>query len=102
MKRKSEDMPLPELGKLVYDKQGCAVCHSVDGTPRIGPTWKGLFGKQEQLESGGSVLVDEAFLLEFIRNPQSRDIKGFPNVMPPIPLTDEELDALVAYIKAQK
>ena len=47
MKRKSEDMPLIDLGKIVYEKQGCAVCHSVDGTPRIGPTWKGLFGKAE-------------------------------------------------------
>jgi cytochrome c oxidase subunit 2 len=89
-------------GRALAQSKACVGCHTVDGSTGVGPTWKGLFGKQENLEGGGTVQVDEAFLREFIRNPQSRDIKGFPNVMPPIPLTDEELDALVAYIKAQK
>jgi cytochrome c oxidase subunit 2 len=89
-------------GRELAQSKGCAGCHTIDGGTGIGPTWKGLFGKQESLEGGGTVSVDEAFLRSFIRNPLSRDIKGFPNVMPPVPLTDEELDALVAYIKAQK
>jgi cytochrome c oxidase subunit 2 len=87
-------------GRALAQAKGCVACHTVDGSSGVGPTWKGLFGKQENLEGGGSFLVDEAFLREFIRNPQSRDIKGFPNVMPPLPLTDAELDTLVAYIKA--
>jgi cytochrome c oxidase subunit 2 len=89
-------------GRGLALSKACAGCHTVDGATGVGPTWKGLFGKQESLEGGGTFLVDEAFLREFIRNPQSRDIKGFPNVMPPIPLTDEELEALIAYIKAQR
>lgn len=89
-------------GRELAQSKACAGCHTVDGKPSVGPTWKGLFGKQENLEGGGTVQVDEAFLRAFIRNPQSRDIKGFPNVMPPIPLTDDELDALVGYIKAQR
>jgi cytochrome c oxidase subunit II len=89
-------------GRALTLTKACAGCHSIDGSSGVGPTWKGLFGKQENLEGGGTVQVDEAFLREFIRNPTARDIKGFPNVMPPIPLTDEELDALVAYIKAQR
>ncbi len=88
-------------GRELAQSKACAGCHTIDGSKGIGPTWKGLFGKQEQMEDGSTVLVDDAFLRSFIRNPQSRDIKGFPNVMPPIPLTDDELDALVAYIKAQ-
>ena len=89
-------------GRELAQSKACAGCHTVDGSAGVGPTWKGLFGKQENLEGGGTFQVDEAFLREFIRNPQSRDIRGFPNVMPPVPLTDAELDALVAYIKAQK
>lgn len=89
-------------GRQLAQSKACAGCHTIDGSPAVGPTWKGLFGKQEDLEGGGTVQVDDAFLREFIRNPQSRDIKGFPNVMPPIPLTDEELEALVDYIKAQR
>jgi cytochrome c oxidase subunit II len=89
-------------GRELAQSKACLGCHSTDGSPSVGPTWKGLFGKRESLEGGGTVQVDEAFLREFIRNPQSRDIKGFPNVMPPIPLADEELDALVGFIKAQR
>lgn len=89
-------------GLALAQGKGCTACHSVDGATSVGPTWKGLAGKQEALEGGGTVLVDAKFLREFIRNPTSRDIKGFPNVMPPIPLTDEELDTLVAYIQALK
>jgi cytochrome c oxidase subunit 2 len=88
------------VGRTLAQSKGCTACHTVDGGPGVGPTWKGLFGKQESLEGGGTVQVDEAFLREFIRNPQSRDIKGFPNVMPAMPVTDAELDALVAYIQA--
>lgn len=92
--------PLARGRQLALSK-ACAGCHTIDGSSGVGPTWKGLFGKQESLEDGSTVLVDEKFLREFIRNPTARDIKGFPNVMPPIPLSDEELDTLVAYIKAQ-
>lgn len=90
------------VGRTVAQSKGCTACHTVDGSAGVGPTWKGLFGKQENLEGGGTVQVDEAFLRSFIRNPLSRDIKGFPNVMPAVPVTDAELDALVAYIQALK
>ena len=93
--------PLAEQGRMLAQTKGCIACHSIDGSPGVGPTWKGLFGKTEQLADGSSVLVDEAFLKGFIRDPKSRDIQGFPNVMPAIELTDEELDALTAYIRAQ-
>ncbi len=92
--------PAIERGRALAQAKGCAACHSVDGSVGVGPTWKGLFGKQESLEDGSTALVDEAFVRGFVRDPKSRDIKGFANVMPPIPLTDQELDTLVDYIKA--
>jgi len=71
----------------------------VDGSPGAGPTWKGLFGRNEALVDGSSVLVDEAFLKDEIVNPQKRVVKGFAPIMPKAELPEEELDALVAYIK---
>ena len=62
---------------------------------------RACIGKTETLADGSTALVDEAYLRGFIRDPQARDVKGFPPVMPQIELTDDELDALVAYIKAQ-
>ena len=32
--------------------RAASACHSVDGTPGVGPTWKGLFGKTETLVDG--------------------------------------------------
>ena len=87
-------------GRALANAKGCAACHSIDGSTRVGPTWKGLFGKTENLRDGSTALVDDAYLGAFIREPQARGVKGFAPVMPKIPLSDEELEALVAYIKS--
>ena len=90
--------PQVARGEALAQSKGCVACHSVDGSPRVGPTWKGLYGKTETMADGSSALVDEAFLQGFIRNPQARSVKGFPPIMPKIELSEEELAALVAYI----
>lgn len=92
---------LAARGQSVAQAKGCVACHTTDGNPGVGPTWKGLFGKTESLDDGTTALVDEAFVRGFIRNPTARSIKGFPPVMPKIDLSDDELDALVAHIKSQ-
>ena len=90
---------LPERGRALADAKGCVACHTIDGGPRVGPTWKGLYGKTESLRDGSTAQVDEKFLRDFIRDPQARGIKGFAPVMPKIELSDDELAALVAYIQ---
>lgn len=87
-------------GKALAESKACFACHTVDGSPRVGPTWKGLFGKMETMSNGATALVDEVYLKEFIRNPQARVVKGFAPIMPTIDVSDAELDALVAYIKS--
>lgn len=87
-------------GKSLAQSKGCVACHTVNGAPGVGPTWKGLYGKTETMTDGTTALVDEAYLREFILNPQARHVKGFPPIMPKIPLSDEELAALVAYIQS--
>lgn len=93
--------PLVDKGRALAGAKGCVACHSIDGRTVVGPTWKGLFGKMESMDDGSQAKVDETFLRDFIRNPTARSVKGFPPVMPKVELTDPELDALVAYIKAQ-
>lgn len=87
-------------GQALSQSKGCVACHTVDGSPRVGPTWKGLYGKQETMKDGSTALVDEAYLRSFIRDPQARQVKGFQPIMPRIELSDEELAALVAYIQS--
>ncbi|VVE89045.1 cytochrome B [Pandoraea bronchicola] len=91
--------PLAAKGKLLAQAKGCASCHTVDGSPGVGPTWHGLYGKTETFQDGSSAHVDDAYLTAFIRNPTERVPKGFAPIMPKLDLTDDDLKALIAYIK---
>jgi cytochrome c oxidase subunit 2 len=92
-----------DLGAETAQLQGCLGCHSTDGSRLVGPTWLGLYGTQEALEEGTSVLVDEVYLRESILNPADQITKGFPNVMPATykdTLSEEDVEALIEYIKS--
>jgi cytochrome c oxidase subunit II len=88
------------LGKALAQSKGCAACHTTNGSPGVGPTWKGLFGKTETMADGSTAKVDEKYLHDFIRNPTARVVKGFAPIMPKIDMTDGELASLVAYIES--
>jgi cytochrome c oxidase subunit 2 len=104
-KQEKVTLKRPPLGAQLYQEKGCVGCHSNDGSPRVGPTFKGLFGKKEEVTSGGkkeTVVVDEAFIRKFISEPNVVHIEGYPPIMPKISMTDKELTALVDYIKSLK
>lgn len=102
--RRIESMPLPELGELTYNQSGCSTCHSIDGSPKIGPSFKGAFGRTEQLQTGSSIQVDENYLRESILEPQAKIVAGFPPAMPTYKgqLSDRRISGLVEYIKTLK
>ena len=91
-----------ELGKQFYQTKGCNACHTVDGSPSVGPTWKGAYGIMVPLSNGQQAKADENYLRESILVPGAKVVRGFPNVMPPFQgtLKDSEIDALIAYIKS--
>jgi cytochrome c oxidase subunit 2 len=60
---------------------GCVGCHSVDGSPLVGPTWLGLVGRQESLADGSTVTVDEAYITESILHPADKVVAGFQPLM---------------------
>ncbi len=104
-KKKEVTAKGPVQGSHLYEVKGCVACHSADGSPRVGPTFKGLLGKKEEVTSGGkkeTAVVDEAFIRKFISEPNVVHIEGYPPIMPKISLTNEELTALVDYIKSLK
>ena len=103
-KKKMEEIPLPELGKLLYQKQGCATCHTLDGGRLIGPTWKGMFGRTEHFTDGTSAAVDENYIRTSIMDPQSKIVDTFPPSMPTYQgkLSDRQLSGIIEYIKTLK
>jgi cytochrome c oxidase subunit 2 len=91
----------------LLEVKGCLACHSLDGTAKIGPTLKGLFGKKEIVQREGQdveIFVDESFIRRRILEPEKERVKGFPPIMPSQKglLTDKEIDAIVQHLKELK
>lgn len=99
-----ENLPPVERGKKLFTQNACNSCHSVDGSKMTGPTMKGLYGSEEKLDNGETVKVDENYLRESILNPNAKIVAGYGPVMPSFKgqLNDEQIDALIEYIKEQK
>ena len=93
----------PGTGQSLAFQKGCTACHSVDKTDKVGPTWVELYGSQVELADGTLVTADDGYLIESIKDPDAKTVKDFSKgSMPLVPLTDDELNALVAYIKSVK
>lgn len=92
-----------EYGKELYKKYACSTCHSLDGSKMTGPTWKAIWGEQQQT-SAGAVKVDENYIRESILNPTAKIVNGYQPVMPPYTgiLKDKDIEAIIAYIKTLK
>jgi cytochrome c oxidase subunit 2 len=73
----------------------------VDGSKVVGPSWKGIYGHEVELEDGTTVTADDAYIHESIVQPQAKIVKGFTSVqMPPFPsMTDQQVADIIAYMK---
>lgn len=92
-----------EMGEILYKQRQCISCHSIDGSQAIGPSFKDLYGKSEQFSNAPPIdVVDENYLRESIVNPNAKIVLGYAAGQMPsyANLPDQELDALVAYIKS--
>jgi len=105
----TSNMPPAELGAKMYEKKGCNACHTVDGSDRVGPTWKvaGEWGKPFKLSDGSSAPMDENYIRESILTPNAKARDGFGGKLGQMPsfegqLKDKELAGLIAYIKSLK
>ena len=98
------DLPPVAMGEKMYQKQACASCHSLDGSKIIGPTFKGLFGRQETLADGSTVDVDENYIRTSMMDPQAQVVQGYTPVMPPYKgtLTEAQITGIIEYIKTLK
>jgi cytochrome c oxidase subunit 2 len=106
---KKEANPLKDLspvkaGELLYERRGCAQCHSIDGTAGTGPSFKGIFGNTTEFSNATPTVVDENYIRESILNPSAKIVKGYRDQMPTFKgvVTDEEITDLAEFIKSLK
>jgi len=95
---------MAELGKEVFETQGCISCHrpAVSGIPGNGPNLEGVFGRRIRFTDGSSLVADQGYLRESIMNPTARIVAGYKPLMPTFQgrIGEEEILQLIAYIKS--
>jgi len=99
-----KDIPLPKLGEQLYTQRGCQGCHSLDGSRKVGPSFEGLYGKENhRMSDGSTVTVDANYLRESILKPEAKIVEGYQNLMPGSysNLSERQLTALIAFIREQ-
>ena len=87
----------------LFTSLACVTCHTGEAGSR-GPGLGGVFGHEVELQGGGKIVADEAYLRESIVNPQAKVVAGFPPIMPPFQgmVSEEQLLQLIAYLKSLK
>ncbi|OGO61271.1 MAG: cytochrome c oxidase subunit II [Chloroflexi bacterium RBG_19FT_COMBO_47_9] len=92
-------------GETWYKQYGCYVCHSADGTEKIGPTFLGIYGESVAFEDGSTAVIDDAYLMEAILNPGANIVQGFTDAMPKNfadQLSEAQISDLIEFIKSLK
>ncbi len=109
-----KDPALIAQGKTLFQTKICFTCHQVDpavpapaGLALKAPSFMGEFwGKEREVHKGvggpiEKMKFDVAYFVESIRKPMDKVVKGALAPMPPPPpITDDELKALLAYVKS--
>ena len=98
-----DDLGQPYInGEHLYKSLGCVGCHTNDGTPKTGPSFKG-FWKSTQQTDKGPVVIDETYVRESILEPTAKIRSGFKPQMPNLfngrKLTEKQIEYVIAYIK---
>ena len=91
-------------GQDIFVRMACNACHSVDGSLKLGPTIKSQYGKNIRHTDGSVVIIDDQYIRESLVDPLKYIAEGYTPIMPsykPV-LSDEDIENLIAYIKALK
>jgi cytochrome c oxidase subunit 2 len=92
---------LADAGQKLFADLACNTCHRPDAQGR-GPVLDGLLGKTVSLQSGGTIVADEAYLRESILNPSAKVTAGYQPIMPTFQglVSEDQLLQLIEYIKS--
>lgn len=93
---------LVEMGKRAAMDNGCFKCHTTNGERHIGPSWLDLYQRKTKLESGETIIADEAYLTESMMDPRAKLVAGYQPVMPSFQgkLRGPDAAAIVEFIKS--
>jgi cytochrome c oxidase subunit 2 len=96
---RAEMSPEGERGRRIANTSGCGSCHGADGEGGVGPQLAGLYGSTVTLADGSTVVADDAYIRRSITDPDADRVKGYTVTMPVSGLSDDEIEAVLAYIR---
>ena len=88
----------PAVGQNIW-QNNCRSCHSIDGSAVVGPSFKGLWGAQREMEDGAVVTADENYITESILYPNKQIAKGYAPVMPAQEYSEAQILSIIEYMK---
>ncbi len=94
------------VGLDILSLKGCTACHSLDGSRLVGPSFKGLYGRTENVTTGSEIrqiTVDDAYIRKSITDPMADITEGYPAVMVTQPnISDEDIENMIQLFKELK
>ena len=96
------DAALVAQGQALFTAKTCSACHKTTADKLVGPGLAGYYGSGRLTTKGEAVRGDKAYFAESVKSPNAKVVEGFPPAMPPMPLTDEEVEALFHYVATLK
>ena len=112
---RADEKELIAKGKVLFMTKICFTCHQTDpavpapaGLALKAPKFIGEFwGKEREVHKGfgGPIIkvkLDEKYFVESVKKPLDKVVKGAltPMPPPPPPITDDDIKALMAYVKS--
>jgi len=88
-------------GERAFRTRGCSGCHSPNAAVRA-PLLNGIYGRKVPLSDSTLVTADEQYLRDSILLPNKQIAAGYQPIMPTFQgqISDEEVNAIIAYIKS--
>ena len=91
-------------GRKLYEHKGCVSCHTLDGSPRVGPSWLGIWDTDVKTTDGRVIHVDAAYVRKSMMTPLADVVANYPESMPSFEgqLSDSQIASLTALIASLK
>jgi cytochrome c oxidase subunit 2 len=95
-------------GKRIMQNIGCFACHSIDGTKLVGPSFKGIWGEEQIVVTGGNkrtIKVDEEYVKRSIYEPNADVVEGYMKglmVSYQGQLSEDDIANIIEYLKTVK
>lgn len=91
---------LADQGEETFNTLGCVGCHRPDNP--VAPDLAGVYGSEEELADGSTVLVDDNYVVQSILDPNGQVVAGYQPIMPSYQgqISQDELLGIVAYLKS--